>query len=609
MVLVNSNLVSHSFSYTANDQRKAYDTPISGSYTYTYDRDRRLSSVTYPSGQSIDNFYLDGNLDSTVTPEGTITYGYDCGGKLGSVTKGTESTSYTYDGSLLLSDTRLGTVNEVIDYTYDTDMRVGSIGYAGGVESFLYDNDGLLINAGPFTITRNVSNGLPEAVSDATATQTRTFSGYGEVDSIGYSVGAAAPYSWSVTRDLAGRITQKVENIGIDTITWDYTYDLMGRLETVYKDSLLAEAYSYDDNGNRLSENNVLRGVSRSYTHSVEDHILTAGADSYTFDVDGFLTSRTVGANTDTFNYSSRGELLSVSLSTGTQITYDHDPLGRRVAKRVNGTITEKYLWQDATTLLSIYDGSDNLVQRFNYADGRMPLSMSYNAATYYLTYDQVGSLRAVSDSTGTIIKRIDYDSFGNILSDSNPAFPVLFGFAGGLHDRDTGLVRFGARDYDPVIGRWTAKDPIDFAGGDLNLYGYSFNDPINLVDPIGLWGITVGGSVFGVDVTTTIYDLEKGWLPVSKTEVGVSTTLLGGGFQIYFKTGFKNWTKLEDQILVSVGFLSKYLGYTMDPELSRGSFNFGVGLGLPITFSTSFENFSNWLTSSWGPEPDHCGL
>ncbi len=61
------------------------------------------------------------------------------------------------------------------------------------------------------------------------------------------------------------------------------------------------------------------------------------------------------------------------------------------------------------------------------------------------------------------------------------------FGFAGGLHDRDTSLVRFGARDYDPAIGRWTAKDPIDFAGGDLNLFGYVLGDPINGVDIFGL--------------------------------------------------------------------------------------------------------------------------
>jgi len=63
----------------------------------------------------------------------------------------------------------------------------------------------------------------------------------------------------------------------------------------------------------------------------------------------------------------------------------------------------------------------------------------------------------------------------------------IPFGFAGGLHDRDTGLVRFGYRDYDPDTGRWTAKDPIGFAGGDSDLYGYCVNDPVNGFDPSGL--------------------------------------------------------------------------------------------------------------------------
>ena len=60
--------------------------------------------------------------------------------------------------------------------------------------------------------------------------------------------------------------------------------------------------------------------------------------------------------------------------------------------------------------------------------------------------------------------------------------FEVPFGFAGGLHDRDTGLVRFGHRDYDPDVGRWTAKDPIRFDGGDTDLYGYVFNNPVNFI-------------------------------------------------------------------------------------------------------------------------------
>ena len=71
------------------------------------------------------------------------------------------------------------------------------------------------------------------------------------------------------------------------------------------------------------------------------------------------------------------------------------------------------------------------------------------------------------------------------------------FGFASGLYDKDTSLVRFGYRDYDPDIGRWTAKDPIGFAGGDTDLYGYVLNDPINLIDPsgqLGIAGVVIGG-------------------------------------------------------------------------------------------------------------------
>jgi RHS repeat-associated protein len=76
------------------------------------------------------------------------------------------------------------------------------------------------------------------------------------------------------------------------------------------------------------------------------------------------------------------------------------------------------------------------------------------------------------------------------------------FGFAGGLHDRDTGLARFGYRDYDPETGRWTAKDPILFAGGDVDLYGYCLNDPVNFIDPEGL---TKGGkqNIGGTDPLT----------------------------------------------------------------------------------------------------------
>jgi RHS repeat-associated protein len=171
----------------------------------------------------------------------------------------------------------------------------------------------------------------------------------------------------------------------------------------------------------------------------------------------------------------------------GKLLEYIHDPLYRRIATKVNGAITEKYLWEGQTKLLAIYDGSDNVMMRFDYADGRMPYSMTSGGNTYYLTYDHIGSLRLVTDRNGSIIKKIEYDSFGNIIADTNPQFNVMLGFAGGLQDPDTGLVRFGYRDYNPDTGRWTAKDPILFAGGDTDLYGYVTNNPVNWVDPEGL--------------------------------------------------------------------------------------------------------------------------
>jgi RHS repeat-associated protein len=118
---------------------------------------------------------------------------------------------------------------------------------------------------------------------------------------------------------------------------------------------------------------------------------------------------------------------------------------------------------------------------------------MVQGSTTYRILSDHLGSVRlVVNTADGTVAQRIDYDEFGNITNDTNPGFQP-FGFAGGLYDADTGLTRFGARDYDPVIGRWTTKDPIRFGGG-LNLYGYTFNDPVNFLDPFGLDGIRVSG-------------------------------------------------------------------------------------------------------------------
>jgi RHS repeat-associated protein len=164
------------------------------------------------------------------------------------------------------------------------------------------------------------------------------------------------------------------------------------------------------------------------------------------------------------------GNLRNVTLPDGTKIEYIIDGQNRRIGKKVNGTLVQGFLYKDGLRPVAELDGSGNVVSRFVYARGRnVPEYMVKGGVTYRIITDHLGSPRLVV----------------NVAADASPGFQP-FGFAGGLYDRDIKLVRFGARDYDAEAGRWTAKDPILFAGGDTNLYGYVLNDPFNLWDHKG---------------------------------------------------------------------------------------------------------------------------
>jgi RHS repeat-associated protein len=106
-----------------------------------------------------------------------------------------------------------------------------------------------------------------------------------------------------------------------------------------------------------------------------------------------------------------------------------------------------------------------------------------------------------VYDTTAAAtVQVITYDAWGNVSSDTSPGFQP-FGFAGGIYDKDTGLVRFGARDYNPRVGRWMTKDASRFGGG-VNFYAYVGDDPVNFIDPSGRWEFPAGP-----------WDLPPGWV------------------------------------------------------------------------------------------------
>lgn len=490
---------THIFNFNSADLRADYTAPDAGTgadiTTYGYNLDKQLTTITRPDGQTV-NFGFDtgGRMSAITIPRGTLNYAYDAAtDNLSTITAPDGATlSYTYDGFLLTSETFSGTVNGSVSATYNNDFRVSTRSVNGGnTIGFTYNNDSLLVGIGSLDITRDAPTGFITGTTLGSTTSTIIRNTFGEMDSYDASYGATALFTASYTRDKLGRITDKVESIGGVTDTYAYTYDTAGRLTDVTKNAVSIGAYTYDTNSNRTSYTGALGSFSATY--DAQDTLLTYGANSYAYTANGELASKTNASGTTTYSHETLGNILSVTLPDTTIIGYVIDGRNRRTGKKVNGTLVQGFIYGGRVNPIAELDGAGNVVSRFVYGTkGNVPDYMVKGGVTYRIVSDHLGSSRLVVDSTsgtgGTIVQRIDYDEFGNIINDTNPGFQP-FGFAGGIYDQHTKLTRFGARDYDAETGRWTAKDPIRFAGGDTNLYGYVMNDPVNFVDPWGLDG------------------------------------------------------------------------------------------------------------------------
>jgi RHS repeat-associated protein len=249
------------------------------------------------------------------------------------------------------------------------------------------------------------------------------------------------------------------------------------------QDGVLTATYLYDANGNRTSVTTA--SGTQAATYDAQDRLLTYGNWSYTYTANGDLQTKTDTSNGQVTNYvyDAQGNLRHVGLPDGRSIDYLVDAENRRVAKKINGTLVKKWLYKSQLTPVAEFDGSGMLVAR--YIDG----VTVKGSTSYRMVADHLGTPRLlVNATTGAVAQRLDLDEWGQVAADSNAGFQV-FGFAGGIYDPDTGLVRFGARDYDPVVGRWTAKDPILFEGSESSLYRYVGANPINHVDREGKQG------------------------------------------------------------------------------------------------------------------------
>lgn len=480
---------AHGFAYDATDRQTGYTAPDLGSGTETtitsYDQDHNPSFVDRPGSQDVDIDYDSAGRLSTVSePVGTTTLGYDPQtGQLASVdAPGGQQLSLEHDGALPTAETFSGPVSGSASRTYDDDFEITSTSVNGAnTVNHSYDNDGLLTSAGSLTLSRNAQNGLLAGTSQDALQTSLTRNAFGEVASMQASHSSTALLPQIFARDNGGRIAQETETTDLGSHTYAYTYDDAGRLSEVAIDGQQATTYTYDPNGNRTQTTRQGQGTTFA-TYDDQDRPLTYGPNSYSYTPAGDLAQKHDSSTNQTtsYDYDAQGGLRAVGLPDGDQITYLLDGFGRRVQRKKNANTTHAFIYaSEAQGPIAELDSTGNLRSRFVYATRQnVPDYMTKNGRSYRIVTDDLGSPRVVIDTqNATIAQRLDYDAFGNTTRDTNPGFQP-FGYAGGLYDPDTKLVRFGARDYDPETGRWTSKDPIGFSGGDANLYGYVVGDP-----------------------------------------------------------------------------------------------------------------------------------
>lgn len=418
--------------------------------------------------------------------------------------------TFTYAGMLPTDDVTSGIlpgVNIAVHRDFDNNMRVSNETVNGGWPvAFVYDDDGVLKSAGSMTNTRDQYNGLVTSTDLAGytplsglhhVTDQMTYTPFGEPLAYSAKWDSSSTPIFKIdytSYDKRGRLLTKTETINGTVHTYTYTYDAADRLYQYYKDSFWQATYTYDVKGNRTGS---------GWSVDAQDRLSTSPSVSYTYTHNGELRTRVTGGQTTTYTYDLVGNLRTVARPSGGDITYDVDAMGRRVKKTVGGVGVERAWAWDGDRIVSELNASGSVTARFVYAsDSNVPDYIVKpgafgNNPTYRILKDHLGSVRLVVNvANGAVVQQIDYDPWGKptFTPPSSSTFQP-FGFAGGLYDPDTGLVRFGARDYDPAVGRWTAKDPVGLAGG-LNVYAYVENDPVNKIDPTGevaWWAVGAG--------------------------------------------------------------------------------------------------------------------
>jgi RHS repeat-associated protein len=471
---------------------------INGATGFTYDANSNLLTVTDAKSQQ--TVYTYTNMNRTATRKdpllNTETYTYDNNGNLATVTdRKSQVTTYTYDALNRRTKTTFQDGTST-NYTYDAGNRITQVQEKDASQT---------VTA---TITRTY-DGLDRLTEEVTA--------QGQIDytydnaSRRTSMTVAGQTAVTYTYDNANRLTGITQGTNVVTLGYDdadrrtsvtlpngnsltYTYDAASQLTAItYKQGVTTIgdlSYTYDAAGNRIKQGgafarSTIPPALSTVSYNVNNQQTSFGTNTETYDLNGNLSTVTDPSGTATYTWNARNQLTGIS-ATGFAASFTYDSFGRRTGRMVQGVVTNY-----------VYDGL-NPVQEKNGSTVTANLITGLGIDEFFqrtdgigsraLLTDVLGSTVALGDGTGTLQTQYIYEPFGYSTA-SSQANGNSYKFT-GREDDGSGLSYYRARYYHSRLQRFVSEDPIGYAGGDMNIYAYVKNNPVNLKDPLGLEGI-----------------------------------------------------------------------------------------------------------------------
>ena len=439
--------------------------------TFGYDDMERLVEARAASGVYERRVYTPGGrLQEIETPAGVSRFEHDLRGRLVRVEDASlkKQINYLYDQvGNRLSMTVRGFHDRAYEFTYQYDS-----------------GDRLVSLRNPFNEeTRYHYDALGRRVREALANAVSVEYRYDPLGRVvgKFASGPSAPLlRLEYVYDRVGLIREVRDQNG----NMRFAYDGFRQLAAMARNGGNEELFTYDPAGNLRSGPMASGAV--QFTSDQADQLTSVAGAQVTYDRRGNLTAKLEPQGVTRLAYDGFNRLTAVTLPDGQQVSYTYGSNGQLQTRR-DAHGTRHFLHDGAQLLMEL---EEDLEPRKTYTRGvGLDEVISHRQGDQSLFYhtDPFRTVRGLSDHSSQLVARYDYAPFGRLLTTS-PAPEMALLFTGRPYDVVTGIMDYRLRQYDATLGRFLQRDPLNLMLPLQHAYAYVGNNPVNRIDPYGLW-------------------------------------------------------------------------------------------------------------------------